>query len=127
MQEQSITTMFSSISSYFKRPKLSDSAKFSINKDNFTITPDELGRGSYGIVYAAQYNGKPRVVKELHDHLSHHNSPEPIEDLYKEINTLASLKHPCIVQFLGIYFRSMSTPPVLVMERMWKCLTNYRY
>ena len=122
MQEQSITTMFSSISSYFKRPKLSDSAKFSIIKDSFTITPDELGRGSYGIVYATQYNGKPRVVKELDVYLSHHNTPEPIEDLYKEINSLATLKHPCIVQFLGFYFKGMSTPPMLVMESLLNLL-----
>jgi len=124
MQVQNNTAMFSSISSYFKRPRLLDNAKFSIINENFTIKSDELGRGSYGIVYAAEYYGKPCVAKELHAHLNQHNTPEPLEDLYKEINTLASLKHPSIVQFLGVHFRSMSTPPILVMERMWKSLSD---
>ena len=109
--------------------KLLESAKFSIiDKANNTITREALGRGSYGTVHAALYNGKQCVVKEIHPFLqkvTHKHSP--LELVFEEINTLSSLRHPSIVQFLGVYFKeddfSNDPPvPVLVMERMWKSL-----
>ena len=108
-------------SSFFNKPKLVETAKYSIiHSDNLKITDQVLGRGSYGTVYAAVLDSKPCVVKEIHPHF---NTSE-FSDLHKEINTLASLKHPNIVQFFGVYFRSKSTPPILVMERMWTSLSN---
>ena len=107
------------------KPKLLETAKFSIIAD-LTITNHELGRGSYGTVYAAEYGGKPCVAKEIHPQWSQsgrHNrkdTPTPLEYFFKEINTLSSLKHPSIVQFLGVYFKEKSDVPILVMERMWK-------
>jgi len=102
-----------------------EAAEFSII-ENIYITPHEIGRGSYGTVYAAEYNGKPCVAKEIHPYLSHHQSGQnistPLDIFIKEINTLSSLKHPSIVQFLGVYFKKDSHVPILVMERMWKNL-----
>jgi len=113
---------FSSIASYFNKRRLSDNAKFSIiDSEHINIATDELGSGLYGIEYAAVYDGKPCVAKEMHSHLSHHN--DDIEAFYKEINTLASLRHVNIVQFLGVHFRSMSSPPTLIVERMWMSLS----
>jgi len=103
------------------KPKLLETAKFSII-EYLNITPHEIGRGSYGTVYAAEYNGKPCVAKEMHPFFSNQNTSAPLEAFYKEINTLASLRHPSIVQFLGVYFRDKSSPPILIMERMWKNL-----
>ena len=92
-------------------------AKFSIIKE-LTITPRELGRGSYGIVYAAYHSGKPCVAKQMHPFLKH----DKLEIFVREINILSTLKHPSIVQFLGVYFEDKSQTPILVMERMWKNL-----
>ena len=100
------------------KPKLLEAAEFSII-EQITITPKELGRGSYGTVYAAVLDGKPCVTKELHPHLSHQSDGQ---NIIKEINTLSTLKHPSIVQFLGVYFRDKSHVPILVMERMWMSL-----
>ncbi|XP_065887091.1 uncharacterized protein [Dysidea avara] len=106
------------------KPKLLETAEFSIIED-ITITPHEIGRGSYGTVYAALYDGKPCVAKEMHPYLNqphqgrHNNVSTPLEIFFKEINTLSTLKHPSIVQFLGVYFRDKSHVPILVMERMW--------
>ena len=105
------------------KPKLLEAAEFSIIEE-ITITPQEIGRGSYGTVFAAVLDGKPCVAKEMHPHLSgHHKSGQtihtPLEIFFKEINTLSSLKHPSIVQFLGVYFREGSHIPILVMEKMW--------
>ena len=93
--------------------------------EDITITPHELGRGSYGTVYAAEYNGKPCVAKEMHPFLSQFvDKYGSLEVCYKEINTLSTLKHPSIVQFLGVYFRENSEVPILVMEKMWKSLST---
>ena len=107
-------------------PKLLESAKFSIiDEENITIQREALGRGAYGTVHAAVYDGKSCVVKEIHPVIQHNHSP--LELVFEEINTLSSLRHPSVVQFLGVYFKqegSSSDPPipVLVMERMWKSL-----
>ena len=98
-------------------PKLAEIAKFSVIED-LTITAKEIGRGSYGTVYAAVHSSKPCVAKEMHPFLRH----DKLESFVKEINILSALKHPSIVQFLGVYFRDASRPPILVMELMWKNL-----
>jgi len=81
------------------KPKLLESAKFSIIR-NLTIKSHELGRGSYGTVYAAEYNGKPCVAKVIHQsHVGRQNQKDtlsPLEYFFKEINMLSSLKHPSL-------------------------------
>ena len=49
-------------------PKLLESAKFFII-ENITILKELLGRGSYGTVYAALYDGKACLVKQMHPYL----------------------------------------------------------
>ena len=98
-------------------PKLAEIAKFSVIEE-LTITAKEIGRGSYGTVYAAVHNGKPCVAKEIHPYLKH----DKLETFVREINTLSTLKHPSIVQFLGVHFKTKSHTPILVMELMWKNL-----
>ena len=100
-------------------PKLAEIAKFSVIEE-LTITPRELGRGSYGTVYAALHSGKPCVAKQMHPFLQH----DKLEIFVREINILSTLKHPSIVQFLGVYFMDKSQTPILVMEMMWKNLCN---
>ena len=115
-------------------PKLLESAKFSIiGKDTLTILKPPrhpaIGRGSYGTVFAALYDGKACVVKEMHPYLQgvKRSKNTPVELIFEEINILSSLRHPSIVQFLGVHFMqdnfSSDAPiPILVMERMWKSL-----
>jgi len=101
--------------------KLLEAAEFAII-EKIIIKPHELGSGSYGTVFAAEYDGQPCVAKEMHPFLTH--VPNKLEAWIKEINTLSTLKHPSIVQFLGVYFRDKSEMPMLVMERMWKSLAT---
>ena len=113
-------------------PKLLESAKFSvIAEKNIKINRCEvLGRGSYGIVYAAVYDGGACVVKEMHPYLikRRQNRQTPVQLVFEEINILSSLRHPNIVQFLGVHFLqenfAIDLPriPILVMEGMWKSL-----
>ena len=47
-----------------------------------------------------------------------------VEKYYKECSLLAELRHPHIVQFLGICFFPESRLPVLVMERLHTSLDD---
>ncbi len=56
-----------------------------------------LGRGSFGVVYAARRDDLPRLValKVLHRELSHH--AEVVARFHTEARAIAELKHPHIV------------------------------
>jgi len=112
---------------FSNKPKLLESAEFSIIKDLNIITNNVLGGGSYGTVCAAVYDGKPCVAKLIHNFHTkqiYPGGPTPLEQCFKEINTLSSLRHPSIVQFLGVYFQNKSDIPILVMERLWNSLSD---
>ena len=101
--------------------------KFVIN--SLSITDDELGRGSYGAVRIAMYQGKECVVKEIHKNIQasqrQQKSRKIMDSFLSEINTLSELRHPCIVQFLGIYYQNDLPLPLLVMERMYQNLNKF--
>ena len=104
-----------------------DVKRFVIN--SLSITEDELGRGSYGAVRVAVYQGKECVVKEIYRHFQttpvHQKSRKIIDSFLSEINTLSDLRHPCIVQFLGIHYQNEFPLPLLVMEKMHQNLCKF--
>ena len=101
--------------------------KFVIN--SLSITDDELGRGSFGAVRVATYQGKKCVVKEIYKQFQttqvQQKSRKIIDYFLGEINTLSDLRHPCIVQFLGIYYQNDLPLPLLVMEKMHQSLHKF--
>lgn len=101
-----------------------DVKKFVIN--SLSITDNQLGRGSYGTVRVAVYQGKECVVKEIHQSIQttqlQQKSRKIIDYFLSEINTLSELRHPCIVQFLGIHYQNHLPIPLLVMEKMHQSL-----
>lgn len=58
----------------------------------------ELGRGQFGSVWLARWHGVTVAVKELHAAANARSSREMIG----EAQTLASLRHPCVIAFYGI-------------------------
>ena len=93
--------------------------------EDINITPNEIGSGSYGTVYSAVYNGEPCVAKVMHPHLIQANQKHAnVEPILREITTLSSLRHPSIVQFLGVHMMDKSPVPIIVMERLWKSLSS---
>ena len=95
-----------------------DVKKFEIKL--LTIIEIVLGRGSYGAVRVAKYQGKECIVKEVHQ--MQQKSPKIIDYFLSNINTLSESRHPCIVQFLGIYYQSDLPVPMHVMEKMHQSL-----
>ncbi|ETL78545.1 TKL protein kinase [Phytophthora nicotianae P10297] len=66
-----------------------------------------IARGGFGQVFLASYNGQTVAVKTL--------LPETAQDmteitaLFAETKVMAKLEHPCIVNFIGIAWESLSS------------------
>ena len=84
-------------------------------------TDRKLGSGAFGIVYDVEWNGTACAAKFMHDIfkeiLSEEEKQTFITAFEKECSTWAALRHPQIVQFLGIYYDPSRTP-VMVLEKM---------
>ena len=79
----------------------------------------QLGNGAYGIVEELEVNGVVVAGKKIHETLvdpSNLGAYNVGAQFVKECNIMSRLRHPHIVQFLGIYFQERAPFPVLVME-----------
>ena len=87
----------------------------------------ELGRGSYAAVYTVEYKGLTCAAKKFHQTL--YQQEYPIRRFREECAILSRLKHPNIVQFLGVYHQPGFMLPALVMEclpmTLAQCLDHY--
>lgn len=92
-----------------------------------TPTGKQLGGGSYGIVEELRMAGLVCAGKKIYDALidpENQGAQTMVEKYYNECNLLSELRHPHIVQFLGICFLPGSQLPVLVMERLQTSLDD---
>jgi len=68
-------------------------------------TGEEIGCGSYGRVFQVNYEGTFCAAKELHGLLlkyTHGSGLQRIkDDFIRECQIWSTLRHPCLVQFLG--------------------------
>ena len=95
---------------------------------------EELGRGAYGKVFVIKYLGLPCAAKEIHSLLIDGVKPEEkkaIKDGFlRECYHSSLIRHPNIVQFMGVYYAEPSDPrtadlPIMVMELMDTSLTSF--
>ena len=96
---------------------------------NLTFTDTQLGVGSDATVFEVNWNGTVCAAKRLHTILLQDQSPGGAEKLIAnfeaECATWSKLRHPGVVQFLGVYLEPGSHLPVLVMEKMDTSLRRY--
>ena len=95
----------------------------------------ELGRGSYGRVFTVRYGGLRYAAKEIHPILYELGVGPKVqqkikESFYRECYYCSKLRHPNIVQFIGVYYPSDAPVcsirlPVMVMELMDCSLTSF--
>ena len=87
----------------------------------------EKGRGCYGAVYAVQLNGVPCIAKRLHDILVGRGQEAPVREedrralirkFREECVLLSGLRHPNVVQMMGVHFGDDKTDISLIMEYM---------
>ena len=91
---------------------------------------DQLGRGSYGNVFTVKYDGVVCAAKEIHTILIENVSSEEQnrikDDFTRECLCCSGIRHPNVVQFLGVYYPSEdSIFPIMVMELMATSLTKF--
>lgn len=90
-----------------------------------------LGTGSYGNVVKAKLDGLPCAAKILHHTFFTSHDPNVVNFTQRfqlECRILRQLRHPCIVQFLGVVDdpRPQSNcRPILLMELMEESLTHF--
>ena len=96
----------------------------------------ELGRGAYGRVYAVKYCGTICAAKEIHsilvEEVGNMEMRRTVESFMRECRQCSTLRHPNVIQFLGVYYPSVGAGsvqgrmrlPVMVMEMMVDSLTS---
>ena len=91
---------------------------------------EELGRGSYATVIVIDSKGMRCAAKKIHNILGQRGEGDRLVARFEEeCRLLETLRHPHIVQFLGIYFDPATDLPVLVMEflpvTLAQCVDRY--
>ena len=106
--------------------KFEEMHSFSYKK--FTIFNDKpLGRGSYGAVYKAKCDQLPCAAKILHRTIVDPNDPgseRVLQQFRQECLFLNGIRHPHIVQYLGVCTDPDTKLPALVMELLDESLTK---
>ena len=91
---------------------------------NVRLTGTRIGVGSYGTVEEVAVPGAICAAKKIHDFFQDPTQVAPAvvgktaEQFVKECQLMSTLRHPNIVQFLGIAFFPGTRLPALVMERL---------
>ena len=101
---------------------------------NVKWTGNTIDSGSYGSVQEVRIPGALCAAKKIHDFLFKQNpnwlarktADENIQRFVEECKIMGRLRHPNIVQFLGLWFSNdeNSNLPALVMEKMLMSLHN---
>ena len=94
----------------------------------YVHTSKVLGTGSYGSVVKATLDHLPCAAKILHTIFFQSDDPRAVDfaaRFEQECNILRELKHPCIVQFLGVVQDPNNRRPILLIELMEESLTGF--
>ena len=93
------------------------------------LTEEEFGRGSYAVVLRLEYRGLKCAGKQLYAVLYEQGVGDTVRRFEEECRLLAQMRHPNIVQFIGVYFEEGSHVPILVMEflptTLARCIDAY--
>ena len=80
-----------------------------------TFTDERLGRGAWGAIRVAMFREQRVAVKQMHELIIDDNT---LELLHREINTMAQLRHPNLLQFIGAVLDHPSGNPMIITEIM---------
>ena len=107
----------------------STSAFPSLVLDNVVFTGVRLGSGANATVFEVDWKGTCCAAKRLHEILLEDQSAGGVAKLLSnfeaECLTWSKMRHPGVVQFLGVHMDRKSRLSVLVMEKMDTSLRTY--
>ena len=92
------------------------------------LKTQHLGSGSYGGVYKAKCDGLLCAAKIVHPTLFDPNDPGSssyLSNFWKECQLLSRVRHPNVVQYLGVCYDPSTRLPVLFMELCNKNLSTF--
>ena len=94
------------------------------------VTDEELGHGSYATVLKVDYMGLKCAGKKIHEALLRQgNTSYTVCRFEEECHLLSQVRHPNIVQFLGVHFERGVYAPILIMEflpmNLTSCIDRY--
>ena len=94
------------------------------------VTDRELGHGFYATVLELEYMGLKCAGKKIHKLLLEQGDASyTVRRFEKECRLLSQVRHPNIVQFLGVYFQQGVRVPILVVEflpiNLTSCIERY--
>ena len=95
--------------------------------DDVTSTGKRLGTGSFGTVVEVTIGGTLYAGKKLHVALldqEDEGMQRMVDRFVSECKLMSKVRHPNIVQFMGLCFLEDSPYPMLVMERLDTNLDN---
>ena len=95
-----------------------------------TVTDRELGHGSYATVLELEYMGLKCAGKKIHELLLRQGGASyTVRRFEEECRLLSQVRHPNVVQFLGVHFQQGVPAPILVMEflptNLTSCIDQY--
>ena len=95
-----------------------------------TVTSRVLGHGSYATVLELEYMGLKCAGKKIHELLLEQGGASySVRRFEEECHLLSQVRHPNIVQFLGVHFQQGVPAPILVMEflptNLTSCIEQY--
>ena len=97
-----------------------------------TVTDQVLGHGSYAIVLELEYMGLKCAGKKIHEVLLEQGArgaSYTVRRFEEECRLLSQVRHPNVVQFLGVHFQQGVPAPILVMEflptNLTSCIEQY--
>ena len=92
-----------------------------VSHNEITLTEEELGRGGWGVIKIGIFQEQRVAVKQMYQVIM---SSDNLELIYREINTMATLRHPNILQFIGAVLDDPSGNPMIITEVMDTTLRN---
>ena len=110
--------------------------KLDIKLDKPIQADNRIGGGAFGTVYKVYVNGTECIAKRLHDiltgsrgqqYVSHQEWEQLVVKFRQECSLLSQMRHPNVVQFLGIYQPRGSDPRdvALIMEKLYIDLGHF--